>query len=87
MSPLSNHSILGKRRNGPAKTIGIAHRPHLSRFTNRAKSQRSANSVAANPLSDAELTPAYESATETALVDKPADEEAHGHGHHHGHAH
>jgi chaperonin GroEL len=25
--------------------------------------------------------------TETAIVDKPADEEGHGHGHHHGHAH
>jgi len=25
--------------------------------------------------------------TETAIVDKPADEEDHGHGHHHGHAH
>jgi len=25
--------------------------------------------------------------TETAVVDKPAEEEDHGHGHHHGHAH
>jgi chaperonin GroEL len=25
--------------------------------------------------------------TETAIVEKPADEEDHGHGHHHGHAH
>jgi chaperonin GroEL len=25
--------------------------------------------------------------TETAVVDKPADEDDHGHGHHHGHAH
>jgi chaperonin GroEL len=25
--------------------------------------------------------------TETAIVEKPADEDDHGHGHHHGHAH
>ena len=25
--------------------------------------------------------------TETAIVEKPADEDEHGHGHHHGHAH
>jgi chaperonin GroEL len=27
------------------------------------------------------------STTETAIVEKPADEDEHGHGHHHGHAH
>jgi chaperonin GroEL len=25
--------------------------------------------------------------TETAIVEKPAEEDEHGHGHHHGHAH
>jgi hypothetical protein len=27
------------------------------------------------------------STTETAIVEKPADDDEHGHGHHHGHAH
>ena len=30
--------ILGKHRNGPTKTITVAHQLHLSRFTNMAKS-------------------------------------------------
>jgi hypothetical protein len=34
--------ISGKRRNGPTKTTDIAHRLHLSRFTNTAKSQAAA---------------------------------------------
>jgi replicative DNA helicase len=29
--------ILGKHRNGPTKTITVAHQLHLSRFTNMAK--------------------------------------------------
>jgi replicative DNA helicase len=29
--------ILGKHRNGPTKTITVAHQLHLSRFTNIAK--------------------------------------------------
>ena len=31
--------ILGKHRNGPTKTITVAHQLHLSRFTNMAKQQ------------------------------------------------
>jgi replicative DNA helicase len=29
--------ILGKHRNGPTKTVTVAHQLHLSRFTNMAK--------------------------------------------------